>query len=83
MNVKAIVKSAVTYLEDNPGVATLVGGYVVLGAAKLGLHVTLSELYAVAAVLIPLIAGGHLVARKGREKRAAKPAALGGQAEVR
>lgn len=83
MNVKAVLKSVAVYLQENPGTATLVGGWVVLAAAKLGFHVTLNELYVVAAVLIPVIAGGHLMARHGRAKRATPPAPLGGQVEVR
>lgn len=86
MNVKSIARSVAIYLQDNPGTVTLVGGWVVLGAAKLGLHVSLQQLYAIAAVLIPLIAGGHLMARKGRAARhvCTPPASgLGGSAEVK
>lgn len=67
---KAALRAVAVYLQDNPGTATLVGGWAVLVLAKLGLHVTQAELYAIASILLPLIAAHHLTARHARARRA-------------
>jgi hypothetical protein len=68
--VRAALQALVEYLKENPGAASVLAGWVVLAVAKLGLHVTEAELAAIAAILVPLIAGGHHAARRARERDA-------------
>jgi hypothetical protein len=65
--IKSALAYLVVYLSNNPGTATMFGGFAVVALAKLGLHVSISQLYAIIAVLLPVIAGGHLAARHVRE----------------
>jgi hypothetical protein len=68
---KKTLHAIAVYMRENPGTVTLVGGWIVVGLAKLGLHVTVDQLTAIIAVLLPVIAGGHLAARKARPKPSA------------
>jgi hypothetical protein len=70
--IRALLDEIIVYLQENPGTAALVGGWAVLVLTKLGLHVTIDQLYAIVAVLIPLLSALHLTARHGRAKRAAR-----------
>ena len=69
--IKAALRELATYLQENPGVATWIGGWLVLALAKLGFNVSLNELYVVVTALLPLIAGWHLSARRARAKHVA------------
>jgi hypothetical protein len=67
-SVRAALAAIAEYLAQNPGAASMFGGFAVLGLAKLGFNVSEAQLYAIVAVLLPLIAGGHLAARSYRSK---------------
>jgi len=67
---RAALQAVVLYLQENPGTATIVGGWAVLILARLGLHVSEQQLYGIVVLLLPLIAGHHLHARRARAKRA-------------
>lgn len=73
--IRAALRAVVEYLIANPGASSLIAGEVVLYAARVGLHVTMGELSIIAAILVPLIAGGHVASHSIRMSRASAPKA--------
>ena len=71
--IKAALRQVAAYLQNNPGAATIVGGWLVLALAHVGLNVSEAQLYAIAVILMPLIAAHHLAARRARAKHAKTP----------
>lgn len=69
--IRAIVREVVEYLIANPGVSSFIAGEIILFAARVGFHVTMAQLSALAALLVPFVAGGHVVSHRIRSARAA------------
>ena len=65
---RELLREVALYLRENPGAATLIAGWVVVALARVGLHVTMDQLTALMAVLIPLIVGVHAGARRARRR---------------
>lgn len=63
---KAALRAVLVYLAKNPGATTIVLGWVVLAAAKVGLNVSVEQLTALFAVMVPILTGVHVAARRGR-----------------
>jgi hypothetical protein len=64
--IRAAFAVVANYLMQNPGAASLVGGELVLFLAKVGVNVTVNQLAVIAAILVPLIAGLNVAARRAQ-----------------
>ena len=62
--IRAALAAIIEYVEAAPGAVTLLGGEAVLLLARLGFNVSLSQLSAIMAIIIPLIVGVHVAARR-------------------
>lgn len=62
--VKAAIAAILSYLVANPGAVSLIVGEGVLVFAKLGLNLSVNTVYALGAVLVPLLLAYFHVASK-------------------
>lgn len=82
LNFKGGLAAVVAYFQANPGVVSLIVAQALLVLAHFGMHVTAEQLYAAAAVAIPLVLAYFKGAEKANKAAVAKDAKTKGFVEA-